>query len=225
MSDLTPHIEPSLSPTGSLAPKYFDELYAARRDPWEFATSRYEAEKYAATLAALPRPLYARALELGCSIGILTRQLAERCEALLATDVSAPALEQARENCKALEQIRFEKRDLAMTFPEGHFDLILVSEIGYYFSPRDLSNIRTAIARALTPGGHLLLVHYTGETNYPLTGDAVHDLFRARSEDWHLLREQTEEIYRLDLFERSHSNRLGLAGASLAAGVAGGPTG
>ncbi len=203
MSDLTPHIEPTLSGTGSLASKYFDELYAARSDPWEFATSRYEAEKYAATLAALPRARYCRALELGCSIGVLTRQLAERCEHLLATDVSEAALKQAREMCEGLDQIQFEQSDLALTFPEGRFDLILVSEIGYYFSADDLTKIRTAIARALAPGGHLLLVHYTGETNYPMTGDAVHDLFREYSGDWKLLREQRAEGYRLDLFERS----------------------
>ena len=49
---------------GSLTPSYFEGLYAADPDPWRFATSDYERDKYAATLAALPRRHYARALDV-----------------------------------------------------------------------------------------------------------------------------------------------------------------
>ena len=90
MADQTPRIKPSLSATGSLAPQYFERLYAESADPWDFEASPYETAKYAATLAALPRPRYANALELGCSIGVLTRQLAPRCERLLATAKEMP---------------------------------------------------------------------------------------------------------------------------------------
>lgn len=55
----------------SLPPDYFDVRYAADPDPWNFAGSPYERDKYAATLAALPRERYASALEVGCSIGVL----------------------------------------------------------------------------------------------------------------------------------------------------------
>ncbi len=201
MSERTPHIEPTLSATGSLAPSYFEALYAAREDPWDFTTSRYEAGKYAATLAALPRPRYAKALELGCSIGVLTRQLAGRCEHLLAVDVSAGALDSARQNCHGLSNLIFEQSDLAIAFPQGQFDLILVSEVGYYFSLPDLGKLRDSIARTLAPAGHLLLVHYTGATNYPLTADTVHDCFVASSEHWRRLTERCAESYRLTLFE------------------------
>ena len=50
----------------SLPPRYFEELYAARDDPWEFETSAYEVAKYDASLVALPRPRYRSALEYGC---------------------------------------------------------------------------------------------------------------------------------------------------------------
>src|ERR1700744_4973631 len=79
MSQNTPQIEPRLGVSGSFDGEYFDLLYAQRSDPWDFATSPYEAAKYAATLAALPKPRYKNALELGCSIGVLTQQLAPRC--------------------------------------------------------------------------------------------------------------------------------------------------
>jgi len=203
MSDRTPHIEPTRSVTGSLGPEYFDRLYAQSGDPWDFASSPYEAAKYAATLAALPHPRYSYALELGCSIGVFTPLLALRCERLLATDVSEAALSQARTRCADLPQVVFERRDLTTDFPAGRFDLILVSEVGYYFSQPDLQVLRANIAAALASGGDLLLVHYTGETNYPLTAAAVHETFLAWvGRDWKRAAEQRTNSYRLDLLTR-----------------------
>ena len=203
MSDRTPHIEPTRSVTGSLGPEYFDRLYAQSGDPWDFASSPYEAAKYAATLAALPHPRYSYALELGCSIGVFTHLLALRCERLLSTDVSEAALSQARTRCADLPQVVFERRDLTTDFPAGRFDLILVSEVGYYFSQPDLEVLRANIADVLAPGGDLLLVHYTGETNYPLTAAAVHETFLAWvGRDWKRAAEQRTNSYRLDLLTR-----------------------
>lgn len=203
MADQTPQIKPTLSATGSLAPEYFDRLYAQSADPWDFETTPYEAAKYAATLAALPRSRYANALEPGCSIGVLTRELASRCERLLATDVSEVALSQARARCADLPQVGFQRRDILAKFPDGRFDLILVSEVGYYFSLPDLEHLRAQIATALAPRGHLLLVHYTGETNYPLTTDIVHDTFLAwQNRTWRWLEANRSDGYRLDLLEK-----------------------
>ena len=42
------------------------------------------------------RERYASAFEPGCSIGVLTAQLAPRCDRLLACDVAAAAVESAR---------------------------------------------------------------------------------------------------------------------------------
>jgi len=200
MADQTPHIEPTWSATGSLRPDYFDSLYAANGDPWAFASSAYEAAKYAATLAALPQARYANALELGCSIGVLTQQLAPRCARLLATDIAETALADARSRCADLPQITFERRDLVTDFPPGRFDLILLSEVGYYLSQADLNVLRAQIASALAPGGDVLLVHYTGVTNYPLSADAVHETFLTwEGADWISVAAQRTEHYRLDL--------------------------
>ena len=203
MADETPHIEPTWSATGSLRPEYFNSLYAANSDPWAFASSPYEAAKYAATLAALPQARYSSALELGCSIGVLTRQLAPRCAHLLATDIAEAALSRARSRCADLCQITFERRDFTTAFPPGRFDLIVVSEVGYYLSGLDLDQLRSRIASAVTPGGHVVLVHYTGVTNYPLSADAVHETFLAReSRDWISVTAQRTESYRLDVLTR-----------------------
>jgi predicted TPR repeat methyltransferase len=202
MSEHTPHIEPQFTATGSLAPAYFERLYTANGDPWDFETSPYEAAKYAATLAALPCAKYARALELGCSIGVLTRQLATRCDHLLAVDISHTALARARQRCGDLSNISFEELDLTIQFPSGVFDLILISEIGYYLSLPDLAVFRAKIAEVLSSGGHLVMVHYTGETNYPLTADQVHDAFQ----DWPAsplapIQSTTTSEYRLDVLQ------------------------
>ena len=189
---------------GSLPPGYFDDVYRANADPWDFAASSYEAGKYAATLAALPRPRYDRALEIGCSIGVLTRQLAARTGHLLSLDVSETALEQARARCAALPQVRFERRYLPGEFPTGTFDLILVSEVGYYLSMQDLLLLRERCVTQLAAGAHLLLVHWTPYVpDYPLTGDQVHETFAATGERLRPLVGQREEKYRLDLFERT----------------------
>ena len=121
----------------TLTEKYFEDVYAAKDDPWNFATSEYEAEKYAATLKSLPREIYKNVFEIGCSIGVLTEKLAARCEKLLAVDVSEKALAQAIERCRNLPQITFRKMSVPQEFPDEKFDLILISEVGYYLAPED----------------------------------------------------------------------------------------
>jgi SAM-dependent methyltransferase len=192
--------EPARRPSGSLSKEYFEQLYAQCDDPWNFATSDYEARKYAATLDALPRPCYHHALELGCSIGVFTAQLAPRCNRLLAVDVAQKALAQARERCQRFPHVCIEGMDFAEKFPVGSFDLIILSEVGYYLAQDDLLRTRAAIANALVPGGHLLLVHYIGTTNYPLTADAVHEIFISwKDATWISLCDRRETHYRLDV--------------------------
>ncbi len=190
----------------TLGPDYFDGVYRASTDPWQFASSPYEREKYAATLAALPRPHYARAFEIGCSIGVLTAQLALRCGHLLSVDVSETALDQARQRCADLPQVEIKKMQVPSEFPAGEFDLILVSEVGYYWSPPDLARAADQMLAALPPGGQLLLVHWTPVVpDYPQTGDEVHAFFLQKAGPdgplRHLSGERYEK-YRLDLLEK-----------------------
>ena len=191
----------------TLTPEYFDHVYQANRDPWNFEGSPYERAKYAATLAALPRPHYAEAFEIGCSLGVLTAQLAPRCGHLLAVDVSEAALTQARARCAALPQVEINLLRVPEEFPPQQFDLILFSEVGYYWSPADLARAADQFIAALRPGGQLLLVHWTPPVHdYPLTGDDVHQFFLGKTSPTGPLRHltgQRHETYRLDLFEKS----------------------
>lgn len=188
----------------SLPPTYFETMYGANPDPWDFETSPYEHAKYEATVAALPRARYESGLELGCSIGVLTQRLAKRCASLLSLDVNEQALQRARERCRDLPQVRFEQRQLPSEFPPGVFDLVVLSEVGYYFSLADLARLRERIETQLAPGGQLILVHWTPFVeDYPLTGDQVHEEFLSTPGPLRHLNGQRAEQYRLDLFERS----------------------
>ncbi|WP_375417868.1 class I SAM-dependent DNA methyltransferase [uncultured Hymenobacter sp.] len=195
----------------TLPPTYFDDVYRANEDPWGFESSPYEREKYAATLAALPLPAYAEAFEIGCSLGVLTAQLAPRCGHLLAVDVTEAPLAKARLRCANLPQVEFQLLRVPDEYPAQSFDLILLSEVGYYWSAADLAKAVGRLVTSLNPGGQLLLVHWTPPVHdYPLTGDDVHETFLQQAAPGGPLRHlagQRQERYRLDLLEKKPAHQ------------------
>lgn len=159
----------------SLTPDFFDRMYAADADPWGFATRWYEQRKYALTLAALPHRRYARALEIGCSIGVLTTALADRCDELTALDPSADALAAAR--ARVPSWVRLQQGAVPSDWPTGAYDLVVLSEVGYYLDPADLDRLLDLVERDLAPGGVVVACHWRHPVaDYPQTGDAVHEV-------------------------------------------------
>jgi trans-aconitate methyltransferase len=142
----------------SLEPEYFESLYTKNPDPWHFATSEYERGKYEATLAAISGRKIRSAFEIGCSIGILTRQLAAYCESLFAIDVAPQALEQARMNCLGLSNVEFARMQIPKKWPKKRFDLLVLSELLYYFCADDIRKIAHKSISSLTSCGAILLV-------------------------------------------------------------------
>ncbi|WP_375272441.1 class I SAM-dependent DNA methyltransferase [Sphingomonas sp.] len=188
----------------SIDPEWFEALFRDEGDPWQFETSPYEQAKYDHTLASLPRERYRSALEVGCANGVLTRRLAAWCDDLLAVDVAQTALEAARARCADLPQVRFERRQLPLDTPEGRFDLLTLSEVVYYWDRGDLARMAAYLRDAVVTGGEILLVHWTGDTDYPLSGDeAVDGLKALLGDDVEPLREGRRERYRLDLWRRA----------------------
>ncbi len=182
----------------SLDAAYFAAIYARSDDPWGFATSPYERGKYDATLAALPMQHYGRALEIGCSIGVLTARLAQRCDELVGIDLDPRALELARTRCAALPNVRFERRTFPHETVSGPFDLIVISEVAYYWSDTDLAIARERIV-ASAPGGTVELVHFTPPVrDYARTGDLVHETFLGDPRFEHRSGSRAER-YRIDL--------------------------
>jgi trans-aconitate methyltransferase len=184
----------------SQQPGYFDALYAADADPWGFETRDYERRKYAATLDALPRERFGSGLEVGCSIGVLTRLLAGRCGSLLGIDVVDAALASARARCRDLPHVRFARSELPDRAPEGPFDLMLLSEVLYYFDRGQIARLADRLLRQATPETVILLVHWLGPTpDYPLTGEEAVAAFEAAAPGFRPLHRQRTPDYRLDV--------------------------
>jgi predicted TPR repeat methyltransferase len=184
-----------------LGREYFEELYAGSEDPWSFETSEYEHNKYERTISALGGRRFHRALEAGASIGVFTRMLADRCDELLAVDVSERAVAAASERLSGQGHVRVERRTLPEEMPAGPFDLIVASEVLYYFPGEEMLAVLRGFERELAPGGALLAVHWRRETKtYPLQGDQVHELL-AQNTRLQIKETLVEPDYRLDLFE------------------------
>lgn len=195
-------IEPASLAADSTPVTAFDERYARRPDPWGVDERWYELRKRDLLLASLPRPVVARALEIGCGTGALTERLAERALDVVAVDVSPHAVARARDRTDGAAHVRVDVLDIRAHWPEGRFDLIVLSEVGYYWSPSDLSDVLDRIENALTDDGIAVLCHWRHPiADAPQTGDAVHAELAARGVLLPLVR-HVEEDFLLDVFAR-----------------------
>jgi len=195
-------------PIKSLDADFFNRMYQKNEDPWDFESSPYERGKYEATLQALPNSTYENVFEIGCSNGILSEKLARRCKKLLAVDASEIAVRNARKRLEAYPSVEVREMTIPDNFPEETFDLILLSEVGYFLNREDLMVARDKMINALLPKGHLLLVHWTPYVEeFPLTGDEVHELFLEsagieKTNPIIHVSGRSEGQYRMDLFEK-----------------------
>ncbi|WP_260397044.1 class I SAM-dependent methyltransferase [Variovorax sp. KBW07] len=137
---------------------YFDALYAASDDPYALRERWYEARKRAVLLAALPQARYRKVYEPGCGIGELTLALSHRCDELLASDFSAHAVDIARKRTAAVANVRVAQHALPMDWPRdaGRFDLIVLSELGYFLDRRDMQRVAECCRDSLEPDGTLV---------------------------------------------------------------------
>lgn len=193
----------------------FDALYRARPDPWAFETSDYERAKYAATLAALPAGHFAHAIEVGCSIGVFTRALVDRCKRVTALDVSAVALADARTRCAGLP-VDFQRAEVPAQWPDGRFDLVVLSEVLYFLEPSEIGPLAQRVAGAAAPGAAVLLVNYLGPCDRPLDGAAAAQAFiaAARELGFSVRDQRIEPEYRIDLLAAPTAEAIPPARAS-----------
>ena len=138
----------------------FDALYRSDPDPWDFETSAYERAKYDATLAALRARRFTHAIEIGCSIGLLTQRLADVAERVTGVDVSSVALERARER---VPTARFVHADVPDGWPEGPYDLVVLSEVLYFLEPDEIRRLARLVRRDTVPGAPAS--RWTGSAN------------------------------------------------------------
>lgn len=177
---------------------YFEDLYARCPDPWGYESSAYEHAKYAMTMGALPRATYRSVLEFGCSIGVLTQRLSAICGKLVGVDTSSRALAAARRRCP-YPHVDF----LQAHLPQGQwgtgYDLAVFSEVLYYLDRDAIAVLGARLKDEAAKDAQILLVHWTGETDYPMSGDAAVEALKEVLAP-RVLGEQREPNYRLDLW-------------------------
>ena len=157
--------------------QFFEQIYLRSADPWDFAASDYEQQRYSSVVRALGNGRYARAFEPGCSIGVLTEKLANHCDLVEAMEISPTAVARARERCSGLTNVRITQGSLPEAIPAGTFDLIAFCEIGYYFDSSSLTDIAGTLFNRLNQGGVFLAEHWLGVSkDHVLSGDRVHEL-------------------------------------------------
>jgi len=177
---------------------YFDEMYAADPDPWRFRTSEYERAKYQASIAAINQRRYISGLEIGCSIGVLSGQVAPLCDTFLGLDISDQPLPSARAACAHLPAARFARMQVPQEWPGGCFDLIILSEVLYFLNAADIAMTSERIRASLLPAGRVLLVNWLGSQTDPQPGDVAADLFIDEA-GLTLETRIRQPLYRLDL--------------------------
>ncbi|HEX4017967.1 MAG TPA: class I SAM-dependent methyltransferase [Frankiaceae bacterium] len=190
----------------TLGSDYFAGLYEADDDPWRLANRWYERRKYALTIAALPAQWYRNGLEIGCSVGVLTAALASRCERLLGVDIAQRAVDLAAERTRRFPGVRVERRTLPDEWPAGRFDLIVLSEVGYYLTAEDFDRLLDLASVALEPEATLVAVHWRHPVaEYPRRGDEVHEGLARRAGEIGLVRTVAHEEldFRLEIYLRT----------------------
>ena len=183
----------------------FEDLYQTSADPWQFESSFYEHRKRALSLAMLPRQHFSSVFEPGCSIGVFTQELAGRAQAVTATDISDGALDLARRRLAGAPHVRLAQGAVPQDWPAGSFDLVVVSEIGYFLQHSELRDLAARTEASLTDDGVVLLCHWRHPNEgWELTGDQVHEVFRAQG-GLRVLAEHSEADFRIDVLARDET--------------------
>ncbi|MGJ7510140.1 class I SAM-dependent methyltransferase [Variovorax sp. GT1P44] len=161
---------------------YFADLYGASDDPYQLRSRWYEERKRTLLLAALPQRHYLHAYEPGCGIGELTVALSKRCDEVLSADFSERAVEIASARTRGLRNVRIEQHTLPDDWPHdaGPFDLIVLSELGYFLDASAMRHLAGCCRHSLAPQGTLVACDWRPDfKERVLATDAVQSLLSA----------------------------------------------
>jgi SAM-dependent methyltransferase len=180
---------------------YFD-TYWTSDDPWSQVGRWSELRKFDLTVASLPRARYRRAFEPGCGTGLLTERLAPRCDEVVARDRHARAAAVTGRRCARFAHVDVAPGAVPDAWPDGAFDLVVLSEVLYYLDDAALASTLAATAAALVAGGDLVAVHFRPVVaEHVRTGDAVHAAL-AEHPAWVRLARHVECSFVLEVFRR-----------------------
>ena len=153
------------------AQQFWDDFYGEREAVWSGKPNRLLVEGVSDLEAGT-------ALDLGSGEGADAIWLAQQGWTVTAVDVSEVALRRGAGHAgdagaEIAERIDWQQHDLAQGFPEGEFDLVSAQ---FLHSPMEEPGERTRIlrraARAVAPGGSLLIGSHAG---WPVWDDGKPD--------------------------------------------------
>jgi SAM-dependent methyltransferase len=155
--------------------EFFEERYRDKGDPWDLANDSYEQARYDTIIRALAGKRYSYAYEPGCAVGALTVKLATICDRVDACDFSQTAVGQARQRCIDFPGVAVRCASMTDVAPIEKYDLLVLSEIGYYLTLTAWESLVLGIVDRMQPGAILLASHWLGRSpDHILTGDEVH---------------------------------------------------
>jgi SAM-dependent methyltransferase len=134
--------------------------YEERVDPWDYATTAEEQERYGIALDLVDnRGARGSAFEIGCGEALFTRMLSSRCHWVLAVDAIDTAVQRARVNCSGLPNVRVEPWDAREDPPPGKFDLVLCMDVMEHLrsNPWVQRRAMRSVCAAIASGGWLLI--------------------------------------------------------------------
>jgi 2-polyprenyl-3-methyl-5-hydroxy-6-metoxy-1,4-benzoquinol methylase len=160
------------------------------------------ASTNATSTPRLSPPFRAGAIALH-SIGVLTHALAARCDRLLGVDCSEAPLALAEARCRDARNVYLARMSVPADWPAGRFDLVLLSEVLYYLSRREVAAVARQTVRSLRPKGILVLVNFLGTNGASQTGDAAALQFLRETRPFlRPLTRKRNSFYRLDVLAR-----------------------
>ena len=166
--------------TAPVPQNLFDPLFAQGPDPWHFESSWSEARKRDLLLASLPRPRYASVFEPGCASGFISEHLAQRCDRLLAWDGAQRAVDYAAQRLRPHAHAQAAHGWVPDHWPEGHFDLIVLSELLYYLKEDGIERLAQRCRTTLLATGSeatVVACHWLQPfKDFPLGGARVHEI-------------------------------------------------
>ena len=172
-------------------------------DPWGYERHWYEKRRRALIAAMLPCDQLGRVLEIGCSTGLITQLLAARAEQVLAVDISAKAIELAREKLRGVANVQLQHADITQQWPGPAFDQVLLCDVAYYLEAAQLRQLARNIRAHAPAHGVVLLAHWRhGFAQVVTPTEAAHQLFGAEL-GWHALARYADEDLWIDVWSRA----------------------
>lgn len=138
----------------------FEDRFAGDADPWATFTNRDEATKRDAILHAMGPGPWGRVLELGAGNGSNSAAIAPRALRLEATEATTSGTRLVARAIEHAPRARAIRLAVPAPLPRSRYDLIVVAELLYYLSPRDMAAVARDVTSVLRPGGRLVLAHH-----------------------------------------------------------------